>query len=329
MDKNNVTSAPGAHIASALVALPSGCIASSDNTAAVMLPHPHRTATRKVLGAQELLEQILINMDVRTLLLAQRVDRRWNATIVSSSDLQIKLFFKPATFEQAKNICMNMDSIVIARSEYYIPNPLVLGRIDHGEDQNATFLIQAAVIDTRDSSPSAAGSWSRMLVTQPPYNAFYIEPTFTYQNYWSRMTRAQQFTMEDGLAYYERPVTHDLGSRMAYEEDFAIAEGLTLDWTVARIRPTLVGMPITGRGMLKEIAAQRRGQTRNQIVEHREWRDSLLGSHMVLVECGKGTGITRYNDCCTQTRQRRLAVAAVKKWKKFIRPDPADAEKKA
>ncbi|OQO10477.1 hypothetical protein B0A48_03774 [Cryoendolithus antarcticus] len=56
-------------------------------------------AVQAVLALPELLEQILINIDMDTLLFAQRVNRTFDATIQSSRTLQETLFFrlKPAS----------------------------------------------------------------------------------------------------------------------------------------------------------------------------------------------------------------------------------------
>ncbi|OQO10480.1 hypothetical protein B0A48_03777 [Cryoendolithus antarcticus] len=51
-------------------------------------------AATAVLELPELLETVLINLDVKTLLLSQRANKQWKAIIESSPDLQDKLFFK-------------------------------------------------------------------------------------------------------------------------------------------------------------------------------------------------------------------------------------------
>lgn len=52
-----------------------------------------------VLDTNELFEQILLGLDFKTLLLAQRVSRQWSSVISSSKLLQRKLFLLPATGE--------------------------------------------------------------------------------------------------------------------------------------------------------------------------------------------------------------------------------------
>lgn len=54
---------------------------------------PTQTAAAAVFRTAELLEDILSRVDVRTLLLSQRVSRTWNEIITSSPPLQRQLFF--------------------------------------------------------------------------------------------------------------------------------------------------------------------------------------------------------------------------------------------
>lgn len=65
--------------------------------------HP-TPAAQVVLATNELFEQILLELDMRTLLLAQRVDYRWYALINQSKSLQKKLFFIPATRQDLKKL---------------------------------------------------------------------------------------------------------------------------------------------------------------------------------------------------------------------------------
>ncbi|SMY27862.1 unnamed protein product [Zymoseptoria tritici ST99CH_1A5] len=63
-----------------------------------MQPSPTSTsmtsAASNVFGTAELLELILLDVDMRTLLLSQRVSRDFNNAITSSPSLQEKLFFR-------------------------------------------------------------------------------------------------------------------------------------------------------------------------------------------------------------------------------------------
>ncbi|KAK6441831.1 hypothetical protein LTR95_001940 [Oleoguttula sp. CCFEE 5521] len=52
------------------------------------------TAAAAVLGLTELLEWILLYVDPKTVLLAQRVDRTFRATVQASKELRVKLFLR-------------------------------------------------------------------------------------------------------------------------------------------------------------------------------------------------------------------------------------------
>lgn len=64
--------------------------------AKISAPKPS-PAVPAVLQIVELLEQILLRLDMKTLLLAQRVHPQWKAVIAKSALLQKKLFLMPAT----------------------------------------------------------------------------------------------------------------------------------------------------------------------------------------------------------------------------------------
>lgn len=66
----------------------------------VDITSPERSSS--VFSTFELLERILIDVDSKTLLLSQRVNRIWSEVISRSTSLQKKLYFLPATFEQAE-----------------------------------------------------------------------------------------------------------------------------------------------------------------------------------------------------------------------------------
>lgn len=75
------------------LALSSSTPEQQKNTA---LPTPPKNtiSTHRALGTAELLEMILLNLDMRTLLLSQRVNRFFQGVIAGSTKLQQALFFK-------------------------------------------------------------------------------------------------------------------------------------------------------------------------------------------------------------------------------------------
>ncbi|KAK4956534.1 hypothetical protein LTR10_006061 [Elasticomyces elasticus] len=61
-------------------------------------------AADAALAITELLESILVRVDAKTLLLSQRVCRKWRDVIEGSLVLQQKLFLRPATLAEATNL---------------------------------------------------------------------------------------------------------------------------------------------------------------------------------------------------------------------------------
>lgn len=63
-------------------------------------------ALAAAFATTELLEAVRLELDMKTLLLAQRVSRRFREVIGVSPTLQMKLFFRPTrSFEQAIKLC--------------------------------------------------------------------------------------------------------------------------------------------------------------------------------------------------------------------------------
>ncbi|KAL5043278.1 hypothetical protein BDW71DRAFT_188305 [Aspergillus fruticulosus] len=125
----------------------------------------------KVLFITELLEGILLQADVRTLLTAQRVCRKWQAVIRKSSALQIQLFMKPSP-EQPRS------------GERRETNPLLLHlwiRLWSGPARKTILkslgenVADDTILGKLSPDPHAVdafcrpdASWRRMFVQQPP-----------------------------------------------------------------------------------------------------------------------------------------------------------------
>ena len=76
-------------------------------------PAGERIAGASVAAIAELLEAILINIDMKTLLLSQRVNKTFKYVIAGSGTLRKKLFFEQATIDEAVRfctVCCNSDS---------------------------------------------------------------------------------------------------------------------------------------------------------------------------------------------------------------------------
>lgn len=129
---------------------------------AKIMSRPDQTA----LAIPELFEQVLLQLDMRTLLTsAQRVCRRWREAILLSPLLQEKLFFRPAADTAGPRVrnpllCELFPHFFPAEgaeklrkfSKDELEDELPIGR----EDCNALFMYKGA-------------SWRRMFPTQPPF----------------------------------------------------------------------------------------------------------------------------------------------------------------
>ncbi|CAI6096104.1 unnamed protein product [Clonostachys chloroleuca] len=125
------------------------------------------THRRAVLGTPELLEYILLQMDMRTLLAAQCVCRAWDDVITTVPSIRQKLFFQPAPHSNVAE-----------------KNPLLAELFPHwfahGEWANRREMFAAKDLSTlafvRKELNSAfqyeKASWKKMLLTQPPIRSF-------------------------------------------------------------------------------------------------------------------------------------------------------------
>ena len=128
------------------------------------------------LGTTELLEAILIRLDLRTLLLSQRVSQTFRDVIKGSVHLQKKLFFVPCvTNEEATALCMpSDDSLVISDGEnesMWVINELTL---KEGLRFRYGWSLQDGILPYTISARRSKGSWERMYLTQPPFRPSYI-----------------------------------------------------------------------------------------------------------------------------------------------------------
>lgn len=130
-------------------------------------------ASARVFATTELLESILLQAPTRTLLLSQRVDKTWQATISGSTKLQQALFFMP--------LDRGCYTEVAATIQYgnTVTNPLLQPLIQHLR----TTLYHPSDLEKLDKIPPPHrmeqwrhenASWRRMLSTQP-----LLYPTFT------------------------------------------------------------------------------------------------------------------------------------------------------
>jgi hypothetical protein len=172
----------------------------------------------EALSTPELLELILLELDLHTLLVsAQRVCKSWNNTISASQSLQRALFF------QADH-CFN------SPSNHRRPNPLLkrLFPIWFGPDSvelhsrldskwytcnyslshppfEELALRRASVLRGRNENPFLRdeASWKRMLVAQPPINQLGILRQVLSKGGVSSKTELKTYEENDGLRMEE------------------------------------------------------------------------------------------------------------------------------
>ncbi|KAK5121721.1 hypothetical protein LTR85_004596 [Meristemomyces frigidus] len=126
-------------------------------------------AVSRVINTPELLENILLGLDETTLLLSQRVNNFFNATITGSSILQQKLFFRPLTA---------VDEGVTSKNQLGVRrNPIIsrLVTINRGPCRATLhvswvgYIVLSAAARTRaDGEELRPGGWQRMLALQLP-----------------------------------------------------------------------------------------------------------------------------------------------------------------
>ncbi|KAK5746032.1 hypothetical protein LTR17_001162 [Elasticomyces elasticus] len=142
------------------------------------------TPCSRVFGTVELLENVLFQLDMRTLLLSQRVSRTFEATITGSTQLQQKLFFTSVPADTSYR-CLEEgcnDLICIGYPPDRLPghthqNPLFSHELPHAEavKGEATMSIHGdgmfVLCDRGLFGPTATtleyGSWRRMVPCQP------------------------------------------------------------------------------------------------------------------------------------------------------------------
>lgn len=73
-------------------------------------------ASTQVLGTTELLEMILLNVDMKTLLLSQRVSRSWQRLISTSIHLRRALFMEPVACGTVSYVSIHLASEIHVES---------------------------------------------------------------------------------------------------------------------------------------------------------------------------------------------------------------------
>ncbi|KAH7309047.1 hypothetical protein B0I35DRAFT_482787 [Stachybotrys elegans] len=120
-------------------------------------------SSTQALGTAEILEQILLQADIRTVLTAQRVCQQWLHLIRTSRALQKHLFFQP---DLALKTRMRNPLLAELFPNWFPDTPEFFNDLglDHlplvQPHRNAAFKYQGA-------------TWRRMLISQPPVTLFF------------------------------------------------------------------------------------------------------------------------------------------------------------
>ncbi|KAF2162763.1 hypothetical protein M409DRAFT_58157 [Zasmidium cellare ATCC 36951] len=141
------------------------------------------SAVTHVLNTVELLEAILLEADMKTVLLAQRVSTSWKATIGDSIMLQEKLWFRPTAVRDKSQDTNSMPGQEESQNDPFLLNPLLFPAAyglsytscQHFEfSQNGHVLCRVLVYssgkfwvrfyDDNIKNLLPPGSWQRMLV---------------------------------------------------------------------------------------------------------------------------------------------------------------------
>lgn len=110
----------------------------------------------------ELLEAILTQVDIQTLLLAQRVCRQWAKCIQKSRKIQQTLFFQPAP----QDTPYQQNTLLASKFPYWFPaDERKSCGMSFGAGDMQDFL------ESGDAYKRSEASWRRMLVQQPPIMA--------------------------------------------------------------------------------------------------------------------------------------------------------------
>jgi hypothetical protein len=135
---------------------------------------PASEVTRSALfGTAELFEQIFLRLDMKTLLLSQRVSKEWRDFITQTTSLQKKLFFQPIDLKAAIRFSKTESHL---QDLFITQTPLRPGLRTVEERPWVVMRNPLLLKNTQLASYSSGGvgswrriaSWRRMLYTQPP-----------------------------------------------------------------------------------------------------------------------------------------------------------------
>lgn len=197
------------------------------------------SAKDRTFGITEIHEAILIKLDMKTLLFAQRVTRDWQKLIDTSPSLQKKLFMQPATAAETIGLGITHGNLntFLSDDSFAALNPLLV------DSERRTM---ADVPATYTLSFPGNPIWKKMLLSQPPTPT--INVSWYLNPYW-----------DDYIANYtpkfriEGVGRESLGSYEPVEEEWK--ESLEVTFYVHHVRGLLCHDSLTE---LKDSPPQKR-----------------------------------------------------------------------
>lgn len=208
-------------------------------------------AATAVLDTAELLEFILLNLDTKTLLLAQRVDRRWHHVIRNSKHLQRKLFLMPtSSFDEILALGLldgsraekyNILDATSNRSKWLeqvvILNDLLFDTTREWKLRNVSFA------DPSRRTGKFIPSWQRMFLTQPPPSTGRGDVMFWFED-----------LKDNDELCGDVNTMGDMAQRIYVKE--ASQPEFVVDWSSAAMRP--VKHAVDGTYYMKLLAQRRK-----------------------------------------------------------------------
>ncbi|KXJ97080.1 hypothetical protein Micbo1qcDRAFT_229831 [Microdochium bolleyi] len=139
------------------------------------------------LAIPELLENILLHLDIRTLLVAaQRVDTTWNLMINTSPRIQKTIFFAPDDSIPASAPVFNqlfIDTFPFCFDQLLQTSDLALPISSRSNDTStlgaAPFPLSTHITSKAHAFSRPEASWRRMLIQQPPLRSYGVAMTAT------------------------------------------------------------------------------------------------------------------------------------------------------
>ncbi|KAI1745117.1 hypothetical protein F4680DRAFT_443600 [Xylaria scruposa] len=175
-----------------------------------------------VLQTAELLQEILLQLDMRTLLTAaQLVNRQWHALITSSPPLKRALYFDPIA-QSSSPATINPLLVEAFPPWYQIAEQLVRKEDFHG--------LPMAQESRRPAFMNLSASWRHMLVQQPPSLRL---------GYWTlshtRTNSFQDFQIQEFPDGLRMGTFYDLPQKWVYQDDSAFnvfwdPRNVNVDW---------------------------------------------------------------------------------------------------